>query len=57
MIEKKNQYYIVKDGTKTIYKGKDKKKAEMYESHLISKEDARERRRNSEFSMWLTRGF
>ncbi len=45
MIEKKNLYYIVKDGTKIIYKGKDEKKAKMFEANLAAKEDAKERAR------------
>ncbi len=42
MIEKKNLYYIVKDGTKIIYKGKDEKKAKMYNNNVVAKEDAKE---------------
>lgn len=34
MLEKKNVYYIVKNGTKIIYKGKDEKKARMLQSNL-----------------------
>ena len=47
MIEKKNLYYIVKDGTKIIYKGKNEKKAKMFEASLVAKEDTRERARYS----------
>ena len=51
MIEKKNLYYIVKDGTKIIYKGKDEKKAKMLQSSIDSgnlrREELRERARYS----------
>ena len=43
MIKRKNLYYIVKDGTKIIYKGKNKKKADMLESSLVAKETAQEK--------------
>ena len=46
MIEKKNLYYIVKDGTKIIYKGKNEKKAKMYNKNIIAKEDAIEEARD-----------
>ena len=45
MIEKKNLYYIVKDGIKIIYKGKNEKKAKMYNNNVVAKEDAIEEAR------------
>lgn len=45
MIKKMNAYYIVKNGTKIIYKGKNKNKAYMLESSLIAKETAKEKAR------------
>ncbi len=46
MIEKKNLYYIVKDGTRIVYKGKDEKKAERYEHNVLVKQDAIESARD-----------
>ena len=45
MIEKKTLYYIVKDGTRIIYKGKDEKKAKRYEHNVLAKQDATEEAR------------
>lgn len=48
MLEKKNLYYIVRNGTKIVYKDKDEKKARMLQSKLdsdrLKSEELREKR-------------
>lgn len=55
MIVKKNLYYIVKDGTRIVYKGKDKTKVEKFEANLATKEDAKERAIHDSYEYHLTR--
>lgn len=56
MLERKNRYYVVRDYTdRIIYKGKDEKKAQMFQSRLDKQDAIKEKQLQDSYDYHLAR--